>query len=388
MKGEKETESYKRQRQILVAPKYYNLRKYNNFRKSSTYNFYKPALIALAFCGIDMFPKSHNSFMCVRKTMVIMNLILTVVSILVAVKNIASTKTDFALFCIISTGIIFTRMLYGKRKEIFDLLMLLQKIEYMKCDSHLFKNRKKLLFSLGGIFITLTVWCIITAVHSRGYKDNQFVNSVLDKLKIRLSDKCLYVESILEFAVPYVCTVYPLSIFFLLYSFLALHIKIIMECFRNQIVKSSCFKDIFTEYNNICNLIEIADKILSSLVLTAILYASCILYYSIFLLIKSERSISFFTLLDAVPLLCVLLHLLKMIDSAAGIPDINAQIHKLILNLPHVPSSSADKLFLVLKTQKELGLSVGGLATVKRGLFLTLVGTIFTYLLLIRSVEG
>lgn len=63
----------------------------------------------------------------------------------------------------------------------------------------------------------------------------------------------------------------------------------------------------------------------------------------------------------------------------------NKSLHSLILQFSHDSTSSTDKLFLTTKMQKQLGLSIGNISLLKMCLFLTIVGTMFTYILLIKS---
>ena len=50
-----------------------------------------------------------------------------------------------------------------------------------------------------------------------------------------------------------------------------------------------------------------------------------------------------------------------MVNNAAEIPDINEEIHDEILQLPHDTSSSTDKTFLLMKTEKILALTLDGI---------------------------
>ena len=132
-------------------------------------------------------------------------------------------------------------------------------------------------------------------------------------------------------------------------------------------------------------MIQEMNKLFCFIILYGIIFISSILYFSIYYLFSSWKNVGFLNFSALLAMFGLFFELFGLSVVAGGISDMNVQIHELILKLPHDSLSAADKMFLVIKTQKELGMTVGNLVVMKRGFFLSLSGTIFTYLLLTNS---
>lgn len=368
----------------------FNCRRKYQTEKMMIYNFYKPFFVAFLCFGIDVFPKSDHSYCTLKKISMIVNAILALATIILGIKSFLNLNTEFAFCFITLSGIFFKCVLFKKRKLIFDIVMNLNKNEHViKCIPSIFAIRKKVIGMILGVVFLHTVWSIITILH---LKENAIIStemsisSILKKYNVSNIENIIYAEFIITLYIPSYFAAHPLNVFFILYSVIAWQLTIALDYFRQHIKSDmSTFNHIFIEYNRLYRLVQEVNELFSFLILYAIIFMSGILYFDIYHLLSSWNSTNLLNILALLLVLFFLCELFAMIYVAAGIPDVNAKIHELILNMSHDSLSANDKMFLVIKTQKELGLSVGNQVIIKKGFFMTLIGTIFTYLLLTKS---
>lgn len=353
------------------------------------YKFYKPILVALLCFGIDMLPRSLNSYRYLRIIIIAVNGILILATILIGIKSIANFNTEFTLSFITLTGISFKYFLFKKRTGIFDFIMDLNKNQCMiKCIPYIQAVRKNIICLLIFVLISPIILCIITILQ---LKENAIeyevisLGTILKQYNVTKVENVTYAESILNLIIPLIFTILPMNVLFILYSVISWQLKTAFNYFKNHIQTNTSFPQIFREYNQLYNLIKGANDLFSFIILYAIVIISCIIYFNIYCLFSSWKNIGLLNILALLPGIFYFCGLFAMIYVAAGITDVNDEIHELVLNLNHDSLSANDKMFLVIKTQKELGMSVGNQVVMKRGFFFTLIGTIFTYLLLTKS---
>ena len=178
--------------------------------------FYEPALIALACCGIDMFPNSYSSYRYQRKVMFIVNIFLTLANFILLIKMIANINTDNSLFAIVIQGSIFKYMLFKKRKEIFNFIKESDENKFrIECIPYIFNFRKKFFYLIISVLLSLTMWCIIAPEDLNEYVIQEEITlcSILQKYNVSVSEKAVNLESALNFIVPFLFGFYTLEIF-------------------------------------------------------------------------------------------------------------------------------------------------------------------------------
>lgn len=354
------------------------------------HKFFEPAIVALACFGIDMLPNSH-SYLCLRKIMSIINIILTIATVIIGIKMIANINTDNILFGSLLIGFLFKWLLYRKRKEIYSFITDANKNKYMlKCVPYIFSFRRKFLFVLISVLVFLTAWCILATPNLNEDiigEEKISLYSILKHYNVSLPEKTYHMESTLNFIIPLIFSGYPFNIFFILFTGIVCQLKIVLNYFEKQISTAfPSYQQIFNDYDDLCNLVDAANEIFSMILLFAIIYISCCVYFTTNWLIMSWMGLSFLNVLALLPVFSAFCQIFIMLHVGHGIVTANKSLHNLILQLSHDSTSAIDKLFLAMKMQQEFGLSIGSMFILKRGLFLTIVGTIFTYLLLIKSL--
>ena len=197
--------------------------------------FYKPILLALLCFGIDTFPKSQNSYRCLKIVAFVLNSIITIATILIGIKSAANLNVEFSLFLIILTGMVFKYSLFKKRRMIFDFIMHLSKNKYIiKSLPHIIVCRKKINFILFYILVSPAIWSIIILPN---LKENPIIteemkfSSILKKYNISSSINIAYAESSLNFVIPTIFGIYPMKAFFLLYSVITWQLMVSMDYF-------------------------------------------------------------------------------------------------------------------------------------------------------------
>lgn len=366
--------------------------KRDNFRKDISSTLYKPILAILLFCGIDMLPEDKKPlWRFFRIIIATFNGILCAATVAIGIDMFAMVETisveQLSTSCLVFLGVAFKLLLYHKRKDIFDLIQLLKSFEVSEESARRIRSYKNRIIALMAIMlISFSALYIDTAIKAR--RDNSNLTSYLERLDIGgYTDIYLVACTKLRILIPTINNMYPFHLFTILYSALARHLEVLMhECLQGvkRPISTSSFCRLFATYSKLYRVVQKVDEVLRTLVFVGILSVSSLIYFTLFSLLKAR--ITFFSQTGTLALFgLVLAEVFLMIDSAAEIPDMNVEIHNAVLGLSHDASTSSDKMFLALKTQQQIGLSLGGLALMRRGVFLTLVGTIFTYCLLVKS---
>lgn len=366
----------------------------NSLKKGGIiYTFYKPLFLAILCCGIDLLPEFEKRLRLVRLTIAAFNGILSFATIIITIEIIASINSlspdIWAKPYVLVLGLIFKFMLFKRRRDILNLIELL---EGHKLTERFFlriqASKRKLNLIIAFMIVSQTILCIlgILLVNSETplAKDNITLFSTLRKFNISIPKTAFDVESKVRVLVLCLHNVYSFHFFVALYSTLSWHIKLLVEQFLERKHLPS-FQELFKEYSELCNLIDHANNVLRALVLLAVIFISSFLYLTLYTVMSSGLDLDFMSLTSVLAIDLILIELYFMIHIASGIPETNDQIHDAILNLPHDLLTSTDKICLVMKTHRQLGLSLGGVVFIRRGIFLTLLGTIFTYCLLIKS---
>lgn len=354
------------------------------------YHFYKPVLIALLFCGIDSFPESQNRLKCVRNIVVKFNQVLTVVNVVCGIQMTVSlndmSPTSLSVIFVWLCGSFLKYSLYRKKKQLFNFIFQIKEYKISKrYVPSLQSYKKKFDFALAFILLSQAIQLMTTTIYinrEKYYIPPAFY--ILQKFNITITDNFLFFETKFCFIVSYVHNIYPLTIFILLYSVLAWHLKVIVDNIL-YVGNSVSFHKLFEMYNKIFRLIKAADLLLRGLVLIAVFFISTYLYFTLFSLLQSGMSASIKNLSAMYFIVFTLVQLYVMVYNAAGILDVNEDIHSLVLDRYHDSSNYSEKMFLLMKTQKAMGLTIGGLVIIKRGVFINLLGTILTYCLLVKS---
>lgn len=354
------------------------------------HKFFEPAFIALVCFGIDMFPNPYH-YRCLRKTMSVINIILTLSAIIIGIKIIANINTDNVLFGSFLTGFFFKWLLYRKRKEIHIFIMYANKNKYMmKCMPYIFTFRRKFIFVLVSVIVFLSAWCIVATPNlNEDITGKEKINlcSIVKNYNVSFPETTCRMEPTLNFIIPLIFSGYPFNVFFILFTGIAWQLKVALNYFEKQIsIVRPSYQQIFNDYCDLCNLVDVANEVFSIILLIAIIYISCCVYFTINWLMMSWMGLSFLNMVALLPVFYSFCQIFVMLHVGHGIVTANKSLLNLILQIPHDSTSTTDKLFLAIKMQQEFGLSIGSMFILKRGLFLTIVGTIFTYLLLIKSL--
>lgn len=233
--------------------------------------------------------------------------------------------------------------------------------------------RKKINYALAFTLVSLTIQLMVSIAMVRypGEIKISFtiLSKALQKINIDIPENFFFIEMKFGFLVGYIFAFYPLSILILLYSMIAWHLKIILNNFLDELNSYVSYRKIFQMYDNISRLIHTADATLGSLAFKTIIFVSVYLYFGFFFLMSSRASFDYNGINTLYTVVFVLSLLFVMIYNAAGICEINNEIHETVLRLPHDIPEAQDKIFLVMMSQKDLGLSVGGMVIMKKGVF-------------------
>lgn len=358
------------------------------------YHFYKPIFMTLVCFGIDLFPERQKPCKIFRMIALKLNQVLAVTNILLAIETVfmmdIMTSTTTAFFCLVICGLIFKYTFFKRRRNIYNLIMLLDRFKLTESTSTLvFASRTKVAICLAMLLSISSIQFAISVPHTIqrfvADEDGSPIGSLFEKANLQVPKYFLLIEAILQYVVPYTFHIYPMNFFILLYSSLAWQLKIILTDFLKKSKQSYSFKVLFLEYSSVVRLVHTADEVLKSLVLKVFVFTSCYFYFALFYLMQSGKLITLRSIVAMVPLLFTYCLLFIMTKIASAIPDINVAIHNAVLHLPHDSVTSTDKMLFLMKSQQDLGLTVGGIVTIKKGLFLSMTGTILTYLLLIKN---
>lgn len=365
--------------------------------KEILYSFYKPILFIFLWFGIDIYPNTKRPYECLRTFMVAFNMFITILALFIEIDTLPFLKEispkSLVQLCVTYSGFLLKFILFKKRKAISRVINLL--IQSRTTRTTLLRIHKSK--NLVVLTLTLILFCetllLNSAVFGRPIKSytakgESMCVFILKKFGITLSNNSLYRVYLTEFLISMYHNVFVFGISTLLYCLLVWHLKKLMVSFLNEIKTSKySYLKIFRSYNQLCCLVEEIDRTFRSLVLLVVLYVSHSLYIMMFIM-QDGMSLSITNIAAVFKISFLTMHLYFIIYVAADVPDINIKLQHAILQMPHDSISSTDKLFLMMKTQQGLCMMMGSLIPIKRSLFPTLLGTIFTYCLLINSYPG
>lgn len=352
-------------------------------------NFYNILLLALLFLGIDLIYNPKNRILKTLKSIikalnVSVLLIFTVFTIIkFSVIGVPGWQLSFGSIILGSWGIVFRFVLAKKGPSIALLLKSLESVQYSSRLQRKMAKATKILYiicaTVGAIQLLMTAThrphinghlCYVRFWKDLLGDDHYSFMVVIWALSMLMS--CFYNQT-------------PLIIFGVFYSAHCWHLMGIIEDFRETIEASP--EDTLQHagnYNKICLLVKSADNNLRSLVLMVVCYVSATFYALLFVIFQG--SIVFQSLLIVFASSLVVLALCCMMSYASDILDANADLLEAVRHFSDESKVSNEKLEFILNIQKGVSLSVGGISTIGRGLFLSLLGTIATYCLLVNSL--
>lgn len=359
-------------------------------------SFYKPILFTFLCFGIDIYPEELAPNKYLRSVLVNLNLLITITTFCMGLNEFL----DLQDFSPMSASPIWTSfagfflkcLLIIKRREIAQLILLLLRARISNnFKSNIHAKKSMLIFAILLVLLIrslqfgLGIVAHTTQSLFRRYWKNILISS-FQKLGIKTSEYAIHIVYLTNITMYWYHNMYTLSIFTFFYSMVASQMKELVTDFVNAVkISSSTFMEIYHSYEELHYLIETADGTLRYLLLAAVVCASSHLYFSVFFIMEDGMSVTYTNVLAVVSIFFTIFHLFCLIYTAARIPDASNSLQHIILKLPHDSSSYPDKLFLLMKIQQGLKFQLGGFAPINRGIFISLLGTIFTYSLLVKS---
>lgn len=297
------------------------------------------------------------------------------------------TQKIAVMFAIYLWGFLYRYYLHKKKNNILRLVKQLETLSYTRSHEMKLTSNKKTSYVMCASAVVLLLTWLGTSTYVI-LQNQDMITCEVPMWREVFGDwysTVLLGSSIMGNVILCLNNLFPLLMFGIFYSAHAWHIKEILSDFIESVKESpNKFSHHLKIYNKIQALVDTSDSNLKSLVWWIVSYVSVNLYFSLFEILDGQMNRN--SLMTLTSVLCMVVVLFIMLWYASNIPDMNEEVSDTIQHLPGFVETSNEKLELILKVRQGVSFSVGGIVSIGRGFFLSLMGTIFSYCLLVKTL--
>jgi len=364
-------------------------------------NIYKPVVIFLCSIGMGISSEPERPWVKILRRILqtsfcIPTLITFINIVLEMIQQPAISQTFVAGNLYFFIGVVFKVYFFMRKKRIQHLLKLvIEESSFIRQHQRI--NSVKIRVYVSCIFLIVTEAVVLPNVidrNTRGSCDERWF------LKYAFSDH--FSTEIRNSICNAVSTLTCITIFFnghvaicafaLFYIVLMWNIKqLLKQAIASVKMSQVSFKNHVDHYDRIRCLLLYADGAFKELIFIITAFVSNNVYFVMFNVISFSQGNGFVSDKKAVGtsiyMVAVVFCLMYfMFRFASDIQTLNSVFGSAILDVPEYKFPNVEKIVLFCKVQQGLHLTVGGMFNISKGLFLTIIGTILTYCLLIRSL--